>query len=359
MTSVLGREVDVDDDFFRMGGDSLAALVTVTRLEESLGRPVMVTHLVEHPTPRSLAIALSGADGGRAGRPAMSANDVSTRHRSIDGALAHPLVEWLHGDPHDTSLPALVLFAHGGSGHLLGYYDLLDGLRATGVRHRIVGFRLPGADDRTEPQWTIESQVDAFVDAFETLVGDGPCVLLGGSSGGLLAWEVARRRRATGHVGDTVLFMDTVHPDALRELRGSRWRKYERVWSEGGVRAVAGELRRVVDGRRLRLAARTNTSRHVLAPMGAARLAAVRVEESVDRSAMAYRPLAQPVRTVLVAAANTDRSVTERRWRPLTPELVVVAVEGDHNGPDSIGAAHRAHQVVAVAVDELARLSEL
>jgi hypothetical protein len=151
--------------------------------------------------------------------------------------------------------------------------------------------------------------------------------------------------------------MDTVHPDALRAARGSRLRKYQKVWDDGGVAGVVGELRRVVGNRRMRRAARSDQSRATLAPMGSARVAAVRVEESVDRSAMAYVPVAQPVRTVLVAAATTDRAVTEHRWRPLTPELVVVPVQGSHNGPDSIGAAHRVHQVVAVALDELRRLA--
>jgi thioesterase domain-containing protein len=272
--------------------------------------------------------------------------------------LHHPLVEWELGDPTDHSLPLLALFAHGGNGHLLGYYDLIDGLRTRGVPHQVVGFRLPGADERTAPRATIEEQVDAFFDAFLAIAGARPCVLLGGSSGGLLAWEVARRRRALGHTDDTVLFMDTVHPDALRESRGSRLDKYRQLFADGGAAGVAREVQRVVESRRrLFLATRRGEAAANGTALGAAQSAAVLVEESVDRSAMAYHPVRLPARTVLLAASATDRAYTEQRWRPVASGLVVTSVEGSHNGPDSIGAAHRVHQVVDAAVAELDRLS--
>ncbi len=343
MTIALERDISADDDFFRSGGDSLAALVTVTRIEQALGRPVMVTRLIEHPTARRLAVALDAAASAAVG--------------PIDDPVHHPLVEWEHGDPSDRSRPMLALFAHGGNGHLLGYYDLIEGLRSLGIDHQVVGFRLPGADERTLPKATIEEQVDAFFDAFQAIADHRPCVLLGGSSGGLLAWEVARRRRELGATGDTLLFMDTVHPDALRESRGSRLDKYRSLLRDGGARGVVTEMRRRFDERRrLFLATRRGGGAAAGAALGAAQTAAVLVEESVDRSAMAYHPRQLPTRTVLLAASATDRAYTEARWRPIAPGLVVVPVEGSHNGPDSIGAAHRVHQVVTVAVDELTRL---
>jgi enterobactin synthetase component F len=349
MRVALERDLSADDDFFRTGGDSLAALVTVTRIEQAIGRPVMVTRLIEHPTARSLAAALdAAAPHAAAPHAAGMAGD----------PLRHPLVEWEHGDPTDRSLPLLAMFAHGGNGHLLGYYDLLDGLRTLGLPNQVVGFRLPGADERTSPRATVEEQVDAFFDAFLAIAGDRPCVLLGGSSGGLLAWEVARRRRALGHTDDTVLFMDTVHPDALRESRGSRLDKYRQLFTDGGAAGVAREVRvRLESRRRLFLATRRGERESAGTVLGAAQTAAVLVEESVDRSAMAYHPVPQPGRTVLLAAATTDRAYTEQRWRPIAGGLVVVPVEGSHNGPDSIGAAHRVHQVADAAVAELQLLN--
>ena len=346
MTSALEREILPNDDFFRSGGDSLAALLTVTRIEQDLGRPVMVTRLIEHPTAQGLAAALDASAG--------------SNHRQVaSDPLSHPLVEWEQGDPNDRSRPMLALFAHGGNGHLLGYYDLIEGLRMQNIAHHVVGFRLPGADERTVAKATIEHQVDAFFEAFQDIAGHRPCVLLGGSSGGLLAWEVAKRRRALGHHSDTVVFMDTVHPDALRESRGSRFAKYRRLFADGGARGVATELnRRVAARRRLALAIRRGETTGAGAALGAAQTAAVLVEESVDRSAMAYHPLRLPTRTVLLAASATDRAYTEARWRPIASGLVVVPVEGSHNGPDSIGAAHRVHQVVATATLELTRLED-
>ncbi len=71
---VLGVEpIGVDDDFFALGGDSLAALEMVMAVSAELGRTIREELVFTHPTPRSLAAEVEAAGGGRAGpepRPA-------------------------------------------------------------------------------------------------------------------------------------------------------------------------------------------------------------------------------------------------------------------------------------------------
>ncbi|GGW53275.1 hypothetical protein GCM10010503_33080 [Streptomyces lucensis JCM 4490] len=61
---VLGlAEVSPYDDFFALGGQSLAAVRAVTRLREELGLPLGVQEVFAHPAPASLAAALDGFEG--------------------------------------------------------------------------------------------------------------------------------------------------------------------------------------------------------------------------------------------------------------------------------------------------------
>lgn len=49
-------DVDVDGDFFELGGDSLASVETVTWIQDELGVELEVSALFDNPTARSLAL---------------------------------------------------------------------------------------------------------------------------------------------------------------------------------------------------------------------------------------------------------------------------------------------------------------
>jgi acyl carrier protein len=51
--------VDADDDFFDLGGNSIAAIRLIPLIAERLGVEPGVTDIFENPTPRSLAYALA------------------------------------------------------------------------------------------------------------------------------------------------------------------------------------------------------------------------------------------------------------------------------------------------------------
>ncbi|GIJ78817.1 amino acid adenylation domain-containing protein [Micromonospora phaseoli] len=55
------EDVHPDDDFFELGGDSLAAVHVATAVEKATGRTVTVKDIFEHPTIRRLSLAVTAA----------------------------------------------------------------------------------------------------------------------------------------------------------------------------------------------------------------------------------------------------------------------------------------------------------
>nr|WP_301292871.1 non-ribosomal peptide synthetase [Robbsia andropogonis] len=99
--AVLGvTRVGADDDFFALGGHSLAAVRVCARLTQLCGTQVALTMLFSHPTPARLAAYLDGPHGGDSGLPAAV-------HRTPVDARSAPNVASDGGRPApDTSLQA-------------------------------------------------------------------------------------------------------------------------------------------------------------------------------------------------------------------------------------------------------------
>lgn len=62
-SEVLGRRVEIDDDFFALGGMSLDAVRIVTRMEDRVGTLLSVRHVLESRTPREMARRLDETFG--------------------------------------------------------------------------------------------------------------------------------------------------------------------------------------------------------------------------------------------------------------------------------------------------------
>jgi acyl-coenzyme A synthetase/AMP-(fatty) acid ligase/acyl carrier protein len=55
------HDVDIDEDFFELGGDSIAAVHLAAAVERSTGRPFPVKNVFQHPTIRQLSKAVAKA----------------------------------------------------------------------------------------------------------------------------------------------------------------------------------------------------------------------------------------------------------------------------------------------------------
>ncbi|MFJ2011206.1 amino acid adenylation domain-containing protein [Streptomyces globisporus] len=180
--TLLGREqVGLEDDFFELGGSSIKLIELLHHLRTEFGIGVPVSRLYQVTTLHGMAATVQ---------------DV------LLGASAEELPSLTF---NAGQYPVLFCFPPAG-GHGLVY----RGLAAQLPDHRVIGFNYVPGDDK----------VARYADLIQAEQPEGPCLLLGYSLGGNLAFETAkeleRRGRRVAHVVilDSRRILTAYAPDA-------------------------------------------------------------------------------------------------------------------------------------------------
>ncbi|MBM4269373.1 MAG: AMP-binding protein [Deltaproteobacteria bacterium] len=204
--ALLGRSgvgegaLGVDDDFFEVGGDSLAAALMIERMREVLELDVPIADFLERPTIAGL---------------------LELRERA-----------WSFG----ARLPDLAPIRSGGAGAPIFCTTLHDGsLWRVGRMMRLVpadcpvyGFRAPAVGAR-EPLSTIESLAERNLATLDEVQPHGPVRLVGPCFGGTVALEMAIRLERRGRPVELLAMINSfnrgwrnVSPDGPRLVLRAR-----------------------------------------------------------------------------------------------------------------------------------------
>ena len=252
VAQVLGvAEVGADQDFFEIGGHSLLAVQLFHRLRRETAVNLPLAVLFSAPTVQGLARAYREAgardeDGGSAAGGAAVATDPWA-----------PLVLIRDGD----SRPPLFL-VHAVGGNVLNYRPLAARM-PEGVR--VYGLQAIGLDGGTEPLTRIEDMASRYVDEIRRVQPAGPYLLAGGSMGGMVAYEMARRLMAAG---DYVALLGLIDTSAMfrrvhRQLGGkpdSLLRRMRTRLAGLGLAASMGAVASMITARGKRLSIRLRAS---------------------------------------------------------------------------------------------------
>jgi acetoacetyl-CoA synthetase len=173
--------VGLDDNFFDLGGRSLLAFELVTKIRERLGRELPATMLLHAPTITALAAAL------REDRePPRFSCVVPLKLGGRDAPLF--IVHGFAGNP----------------------FELLKIAWAIDADRPIYALQARGLDPRQEPHRRIEDMAEHYIREIGAVQPNGPYWLSGFSSGGLIAYEMARQLRQRGEQIAFVGLLDTL-----------------------------------------------------------------------------------------------------------------------------------------------------
>ena len=174
--------ISIHDNFFDIGGDSLAAVEILTGIEKLLARKISLYRLIEHPTIERLAIALGDEEA--------------------DGEVMIAL------NRHTGKIP--LYLAASGHGDLIRFQGLAEALGD------VCDFYMLQPPTST-PIESINQLAKLYADQIESC--GRPGFLAGFSVGGIAALEATRYLQQRGVELPGLILVDTVYPG--RMLRGA------------------------------------------------------------------------------------------------------------------------------------------
>src|ERR1700754_806828 len=181
---LLHVEPDIRDNFFDLGGHSLLVMSLLSRVERVTGKRLHVVDIFQAPTIESLATLLRDEEDQSASKP-----------------FVGPLVAM----QTEGSLTP-VFFVHPAGGSVGSYFSLA---RAVGQERPFYALEGTLAGNARRQ---VELIAKNYLDAIRAVQPDGPYLLGGWSSGGVVAFEMARQLQACGAEVSLVVLLDSMPP---------------------------------------------------------------------------------------------------------------------------------------------------
>ena len=319
--------VRADSDFFHLGGHSLMAIRVMSKIHAAFGVSPPLSALFDAPRLSEFAALLEN------GGPTHSSSLMVPIRRSGETTL---------------------YLIHPGGGNVLVYEPLA---RHLSDRVEVIGIQARGIDGKEEPDRTFDAMAQRYAEEIRKHAPRGPVNLAGYSTGGLIAFEVARILKHEGYEVGLVALLDTLFPPGpglsawltrQREIvREAGWAGIRTVadWWWGSLRALAGRARHRPRWRYL-------LSRNRTLPPD---LAAKRITHIALAAVRRHQPGPYPGAITYIRALGDGTRFNDSipRWREVAQEVIVRDAPGQHAGEANMVSEHHASAMAAIIEERL------
>ena len=295
--------IGITDNFFELGGSSLLALRLVSEIEVKLGASVPLVLFFNEPTIEHLAATL--------------------RLQAKEGAS--PLVPiQLKGSQR----PFFCI--HSIDGQVVWYFELA---RQLGPEQPFYGLRDLSVGGSVRPG-TVEEMAAAYVEAIRTVQPEGPYRLGGWSSGGVIAFEMARQLHASDQVVELLVLFDSTCTQGVKDVDDKAVFK---SIANAFVNAAAQKLSLSsddfedldLDGKLALLEERARSANLLPADVGTSHYrTAIDMLSQNTLAIMRYAP--EPYSGPVLLLRVTDNRPTDLGWQRVAAELEIKSVSGTH-----------------------------
>jgi acyl transferase domain-containing protein/thioesterase domain-containing protein len=201
------EDVVAQDDFFALGGHSLAAVRLFARIRKHYGVDLPLATLFQAPTLGALAQLVAQQAGISVEKPAQSEAPRKSNVIPIGIRDWSPLVTLCRGSSKHIPL----FCVHGAGGNVLNFKVISDRLGSEQPFH---GLQAQGVDGRLRPLGSIEDMANQYLEALRAVQPHGPYQLAGYSAGGVIALDMAAQLKRDNEPVALLAMIDTLSPQA-------------------------------------------------------------------------------------------------------------------------------------------------
>ena len=301
-----------EDDFFDVGGDSLKAITFMCEVERALGLELPFTLINEAPKFAGFCQALR-------------------EHRT---SRYVPFVPLKAGE----GLPPL-FFIHGLGGNVAELFPMTRRMTYPGP---VIGIQARGLAGKEPPHTSVEEMAAEYVREVKARQPKGPYYLCGYSFGGLVAFEMARRLRASGDELGLVGLFDTMMSPLRWPLRTwfsiivTRLVRFAACVSADPIHTWPAAIRKMNSRIREKLRSYPKRKKQDRPPLPSflksAPTSVLKVAASAVIASARYRPGFYPGELTLFSPARRESGLPslDSIWRTHAGAVSIVETAGNH-----------------------------
>ncbi|MEH1971926.1 MAG: amino acid adenylation domain-containing protein [Nostoc sp.] len=233
--NVLGvHPIGITDNFFDLGGHSLLAVRLFSEIEKIVGKNLALSILLQAPTIEQLANIVERERCSKSGVAATPTVDVKSE-TSIPWSSLVPI------QPNGSKPPFFCV--HGLGGEVLRFRELAVHL---GSDQPFYGLQPQGLDGKQLPYTRIEEMAAHYIQQIQTIQPHEPYLIGGYSSGGIIAYEMARQLVMQGKKVALLVLFDTYGSRNIASvpLASRHWKSLLAIASNYVIEQVKGNTER-------------------------------------------------------------------------------------------------------------------